>query len=85
MASSAGHGSLVVSSNLTSIMKSLFQRSSEFPPVKNLKNASGSPEIGPRVVARRSVKTRSVPGGESDMRLRLGRRMVNLLLSSPTD
>ena len=43
-------GSLVVSSNLTSTMKTLFEekKRSEFPHVKNLKKKSGSPEIGPR-------------------------------------
>ena len=36
-------------------------------------------KLEPRVVARRPVEIRSVPGGESVMRLRLGRRLVNLL------
>ena len=36
-------------------------------------------KLEPRVVARRPVKIRSVPGGESVMRLILGRRLVNLL------
>ena len=79
MATTAEHGSLVVSSNLTSTMKSLFQRSSEFPHVKNLKNASGSPEVGTACGGASTRKIRSVPGGESVMRLRLGRRLFNLL------
>ena len=46
MASSAGHGSLVVSSNLTSTMKTFFKES-EFLHVHNLINRSlpRSPEI----------------------------------------
>ena len=36
-------------------------------------------KLEPRVVARRPVEIRSVPGGVSVMRLRLGRRLVNLL------
>ena len=46
MATTAEHGLSVVGSNLTSTVKSHFQRSSEFPHAKNLKYASGSPEIG---------------------------------------
>ena len=79
MASTAGHGLLVVSSNLTSTMESLFQRSSEFPHVKHLKNASGSPEIRTACGGASTRNIRSVPGGESAMRLRLGRRLINLL------
>ena len=47
--------------------------------VKNLKNASESPEIGTTCGGASTRKTRSAPGGESLTRLRLGRRLVNLL------
>ena len=48
--------------------------------VKNLKKASGSPEIGTACGGGTSSrKIRPVPGEESVMRLRLGRRSVNLL------
>ena len=51
----------------------------EFPHVKDLKNASGSPKIGTACGGASTRKIRSVPGGESAMRLRLGRRFVNLV------
>ena len=58
-----------------------FRKKSEFPLVKNLKNTSGSPEIGTtcwwQVDPYNSI--RAVPGGESVLRLSLGRRLVNLL------
>ena len=48
--------------------------------VKNLRNVSGSPEIGTACGGASTRKIgRSVPGGESVMMLRLGRRLVNLL------
>ena len=80
MATTAEHGSLVVGSTLTSTMKSLLEEKSEFPHVKNLKKASGSPEIGTACGDASTRKIRSVPGGESVLRLRLGSsRLVNLL------
>ena len=45
--------------------------------VQNLKNASGSPEIETACGGASTRKTRFVPGGDSIMRLRLGRRLVN--------
>ena len=36
-------------------------------------------KLEPRVVARRPVKVQSILGGESVVRLRLGRRLVNRL------
>ena len=81
MASSTDHGSLVVSSNLTRPPWKRFVKKSELPHVKNLQNTFGSPEIGTtcwwHVGSYNSI--RSVPGGESAMRLSLGRRLVNLL------
>ena len=76
MASSAGHGSLAVSSKLSIAFKG---KKSEFPHVKNLKNAFGSPEIGTVCGGASTRKVRPVPGGESVMRLRLGRRLINPL------
>ena len=77
MATTAGHGSLVVSSNRTSTMKSL--KYSGFPHVKNPKNACGSPEIGTACGGASTRNIRSVQRGGSIMRLRLGRRFVSLL------
>ena len=59
MATTAEHGPLVVSSNLTSTMKSLVEKKSEFPRVKIVKNASASnlQKLEPRMVARRPVKS----------------------------
>ena len=79
MGSSAGDGSLVVNSNLTSTMKSVFKVKCEFPHVKNLKYVSGSPEIGTACGGASAGKIWPVPGGESVMRFRLGRRLVNIL------
>ena len=83
MASSTGHWSLVVSSNLTSTMKTLL-KISEFPHVKNLINQSqGSPEIVKNfgVGTYGPIRRPRIPlfkGGESVIRLSLGRRLVNL-------
>ena len=85
MATTAERGSLVVSSNLTSNMKSLLKKS-EFPHVcilqyyvKNLKNASGSPEIGIVTGGASCRKIRSVLAGGGVMRLSVGRRLVDLI------
>ena len=84
MASSTDHGSLVVSSNLTSTMKTLFKES-EFPHVKNLINTlPGSPEIVKNFGVGTYGPTRrpSIPllkGGESVIWLSSVRRLVNVL------
>ena len=85
--SSTDHGSLVVSSNLISRPPwKRFLKKSEFPHVKNLKNHS--PWV-PRDYTKRTpvgthgpIRRPRIPlfkGGESVIRLSLGRRLVNLL------
>ena len=84
MASSTDHGSLVVSSNLKSTMKTLLKKS-ELPHVKNLINHSpwvprDCKELRSRhVQPHTKTKNPAIQGGESVIRLSLGRRLVNLL------
>ena len=79
MATTAEHGSLVVSSNLTSTMKSLFK---EFPHAfqESEKILLDLQQLKPNIGGtRRPVYPVRFPGGESVMRLRFGRLLGNLL------
>ena len=56
-----------------------FLKKKEIPHAKNLKNTCGSPEIGTACWWHVDPYIRSVPGGDSVIRLSLGMRLVNLL------
>ena len=83
-ASSTDHGSLVVSSNLTSTMKTLFKEKLISSCQESDKSLPGSQEIvenfgvGTYVPIRRP-RIPLFKGGESIIRLSLGGRKVNLL------
>ena len=84
MASSTDHGSLVVSSNLTSTMKTLFKEKCISSCQESDKSLPGSPEnvknlgVGTYSPIRRPRIPR-FKGGESVIRLSLGTLLVNLL------
>ena len=85
MASSKDHGSLVVSSNLTSTMKTLFKEKR----ISSCQEPDKSLSLGPQrlwknfgVGTYNPIRRPKIPlfkGGESVIRLSLGRRLVNLL------
>ena len=81
MATTADHGSLVVSSNLTSIMNSLPKEKVSSLVSTIRKMLLDSRNLNQTACGGASTrKIRSVPVGESIMRLRFGRWLVNLLL-----
>ena len=85
MGSPADHGSLVVSSNLTSTMKTLFKEKRIFSRQESDKYFPWVPRECQELRTRHiqpHTKTKDPAvqkGGESVIRLNLGRRLVNLL------
>ena len=84
MASSTDQGSLVVSSNLTSTMKTLFKEKR----ISSCQESDKSLSLGPQRLLKNfgvgtygPIRRSRIPlfkGGESVIRLSLGRRLVNL-------